>query len=371
MNVGPGRSGPGFSPFLSCDGAGAVDTSLEPEGVPETRYENLAMQTRRVVRLAIGFAVGVLFLSDAEEARALEWLRPREIEVNRVNVAPELVAATRDSPVERGRRRPLLDGVGWVVGIPSKIILWDRRVENHLVSARTEESIRRYLDDNDLDHVKVRINQYAPVDDWRRLRANKTVGWGYRYTLGALSVAGEAILPGRLIGGDHYNPFTATIHLYSDVPAIALHEGGHAKDFTRRRLPGTYALVTALPFGSLWPEAIATGDAIAYAENRDDAHLERESYRILFPAYGTYLGGSLGDFTAPLALPIYAGAVVAGHAVGRVQARLVPDTDGDGVFGESDHVPAAGVQAAYHESAEPDRGDDGASARLPRCRSDR
>jgi hypothetical protein len=255
-----------------------------------------------------------------EDARAFDWLRPREIDVSRVNVAPELVAATRKSPIERGKPRPVLDGVGWVFGIPSKVILWDQRVENHNVSTDTEEAIRRYLDDNDLDHVKVRINQYAPLDDWRRLRANKTVGWGYRYTLGALSVAGEAILPGRLFGGDHYNPFTGTIHLYSDVPAIALHEGGHAKDFTRRLFPGTYALVTALPFGSLWPEAIATGDAIAYAGQQGDAELERETYRILFPAYGTYVGGSIGDYATPVALPVYAGAIVAGHAVGRVQS---------------------------------------------------
>jgi len=298
-------------------------------------------------------AVGALVPPVADDAHGCDWLKPREIQVTRVNVAPELVEATRDSQIERGKRRPVLDGVGWVFGIPSKVILWDRRVENHDVSANTEESIRRYLDDNDLDHVKVRINQYAPLEDWRRLRANKTVGWGYRYTIGALSVAGEAILPGRVFGGDRYNPFTGTIHLYSDVPAIALHEGGHAKDFTRRSLPGTYALVTALPFGSLWPEAIATGDAIAYAGQQADPELERESYRILFPAYGTYLGGSIGDFVAPVALPIYAGAVVAGHAVGRVQARMVPDgeatvmADGDGI------VSLPEIQVAHEEPAEP------------------
>jgi hypothetical protein len=108
--------------------------------------------------------------------------------------------------------------------------------------------------------VKVRINQYAPLDDWRRLRKNKTVRWGYRYMFGALSVAGEAIFPGSLFGGDRYNPWTATVHLCSDVPAIALHEGAHAKDFTRRDWPDSYAFVTAIPFGDLWPEAIASGD---------------------------------------------------------------------------------------------------------------
>ena len=164
----------------------------------------------------------------------------------------------------------------------------------------------------------------------------------------------EAILPGRLIGGDHYNPFTGTIHLYSDVPAIALHEGGHAKDFTRRALPGTYALVTALPFGNLWPEAIATGDAITYAGQQADPELERESYRILFPAYGSYLGGSVGDYVTPVALPIYAGAVVAGHAVGRVQARLVPDAEAEAMTDGNEIKPLPEVQVSHEEPMEPD-----------------
>jgi hypothetical protein len=152
-------------------------------------------------------------------------LAPREIVVDRPIAAPELVALTQRAPIERGKPRKVLDGAGWVFGIPAKIILWDRRVENHRVSATTEGTIAEYLADNDLEHVKVRINQYAPLEDWRRLRKNRTVGWPLRYTIGTLSVAAEAVFPGRLLGGDHYNPWTATIHLYSDVPAIAIHEG--------------------------------------------------------------------------------------------------------------------------------------------------
>lgn len=312
-------------------------------------------------RLPLGLALGIACLASTSAARGADWLEPREIHVDRVNVAPELVEHTRGSQIERGTRRPVLDGVGWVFGIPSKIILWDRRVDNHDVSAETEEAIRRYLDDNDLDHVKVAINQYAPLDDWRRLRANKTVGWGYRYTLGALSVAQEAILPGRLFGGDHYNPFTATIHLYSDVPAIALHEGGHAKDFTRRNYPGTYAIAAGLPIVSLWPEAIATGDAIAYAEAHRDADLERESYRVLYPAYGTYVAGALRPFAAPVALPVFAGAVVAGHAVGRAQARMVPDaapgTAGDTALAADGIAPLPGIHVTHEEAGSPEPAD--------------
>jgi hypothetical protein len=251
---------------------------------------------------------------------------PREIAVARKNVAPELVEATREDQIERGKPRPVIDGLGWFFGIPGKVILWDRRVENHNVSAETEDVMEQYLADNELDHVKVRINQYEPLEDWKRLTKNRTVGWPYRYTIGALSVAGETLFPGRLFGGDHYNPWTATIHLYSDVPSIALHEGGHAKDFTRRNLPGTYGLVGGLPFVNLWPEAIASGDAIAYAEKQGEPKLEKETYRILYPAYGTYLGGNVANLlVAPIAVPIYAGTVVAGHVAGRTKANGVSE----------------------------------------------
>lgn len=253
-------------------------------------------------------------------------MEPREISLARRNVAPELVAATKDSQIERGKPRPVIDGVGWFFGIPGKIVLWDRRVENHDISAVTELAISKYLDDNRLDHVKVRLNQYAPLDDFRRLRKNKAMGWPYRYTIGALSVTGEAVFPGRLFGGDHYNPFTATVHVYSDVPAIALHEGGHAKDLTRRKFPGTYALVAGLPVVDLWPEALATGDVLAYAKKQPDRALEQEAYNILYPAYGTSIGGAAGNVGGlPVGIPVYAGAVVAGHVAGRKQARTVAD----------------------------------------------
>jgi len=262
-------------------------------------------------------------------------LAPREIVVEEPIAAPELVALTKAAPIERGKPRKVLDGAGWVFGIPSRIILWDRRVENHRVSATTEGTIAGYLADNDLDHVKVRINQYAPLEDWRRLRGNKTVGWPLRYTVGTLSVASEAIFPGRLLGGDHYNPWTATIHLYSDVPAIALHEGGHAKDFARRRWPGLYAVAFGLPISELYPEAIATGDALAYAAGRKDEALVAEGHRILYPAYGTYLGGAAGEAVGmTIGLPVYAGAVVAGHVAGRMPTGHDGET-ADAPAGES------------------------------------
>src|SRR4051812_42059234 len=67
--------------------------------------------------------------------------------------------------IERGEPRPVLDAVGWTLGIPGKVILWDRRVDRHQVSPETEQAIADYLAANDLTSVKVRLNQYAPGDE--------------------------------------------------------------------------------------------------------------------------------------------------------------------------------------------------------------
>jgi hypothetical protein len=268
---------------------------------------------------ASGFAItALLVLSGCNP------LTPRTIAHTGYRVAPELQAIT-GPPIERGKPRPIIDSVGWVFGIPGRLLLWDPKIDNHHISHHSEAVLAGYLVDNDLHHVKVRLNQYAPLQDWHRLRANKTVGWGYRYTLGTLSLLGEAILPGRIFGGDHYNPFTATAHIYSDLPSIALHEAAHAKDFSRRDYPGTYALAYLLPVVPLWHESIATRDVLAYTEASGDEHLQREAYRILYPAYGTYVGGALGFAVPRYADPIYFCSVLIGHAAAHHHAYAVPE----------------------------------------------
>ncbi|MFM7518253.1 MAG: hypothetical protein ACKO3V_15045, partial [Pirellula sp.] len=43
-------------------------------------------------------------------------LVPRAIDNSKQNIAPELIAANT-LPIERGKPRPIIDGIGWVVGI--------------------------------------------------------------------------------------------------------------------------------------------------------------------------------------------------------------------------------------------------------------
>ncbi len=245
-------------------------------------------------------------------------LHPHPIDMSR-NGLPATLTSASESQIERGKPRPVIDAIGWVWGIPSKILLWDRRMENHDVSPATQQTIENYLADNGLDEVKVRLNQYRPIDDWRRLTRNTSVAWPWRYTFGAISVLGETVIPGRLFGGDHYNPYTGTIHLYSDVPAVALHEGAHAKDFARRTYPGTYA--AAYLITPLWHERVATNDALAYADFSGDPKLQVETRQVLYPAYGTYVGSSLGNFVPSASFPLYIGSVLVGHGIAWQQTK--------------------------------------------------
>ena len=51
--------------------------------------------------------------------------------------------------------------------------------------------------------------------------------------------------------------------------------------------------------------------------------LERQAYTVLYPAYGTYVGGAIGTVLPPVSFPAYYGSVILGHAAGRWQASSV------------------------------------------------
>lgn len=228
-----------------------------------------------------------------------------------------------EAQIERGRPNRVLDKSDWVWpgSWLGKLILWDRRVDNHQIGGETEEMMRRYLAHNGLDHVKVRLNMYAPRDEFRRTVRNRSVGAGWRYTVGMIAWLQYTILPGRIFGGDNYNPYANTINLYSDIPAIAVHEGGHAKDFADRKWKGTYAFAYVIPFVNLYHEALASSDALGYLLAAESPEAVAEGYRIMHPAYGTYVGSNAAFVFPEYAFPVTAGVVAAGHVTGRVTGR--------------------------------------------------
>lgn len=234
-----------------------------------------------------------------------------------------------DEPqIVRGKPHALLDASDWIWpgSLLGKLLLWNWKVDRHHISPETEEALRAYIEANELQDVKVRLNAYSVGDEWRRTMRNKAVGPGWRYTLGFLSWLGYTIMPQRFFGGDNYNPYSNTINIYSDIVPIALHEGGHAKDFARRTYKGTYgALYSFVPFFNLYPEAIATSDALSYSLEIGDAENLRGGYHVLYPAYGTYLGGNFGQFAGPWYYAFMVAGVIPGHIVGRIKGAMVED----------------------------------------------
>lgn len=223
--------------------------------------------------------------------------------------------------VEYGRPAPVIDAVGWVVGIPAKLLMLNHRVANHNVSIETDMALQEYLAQNGLDKVKVRVNQYDPCGEWERLVQNESVCWPIRYTFGTLSVVGYTLLPGRIFGDDQYNPYTNTVYLYSDVPAIGLYLGGHAKDYAQRPYKGLHAVAYLVPGVNVIHEARAANDALGYLRTFGTPEEIRDGYLAIDPAFAVRSSLPLMSVGVNVILP----SAIAGHLVGHCQAAAVPE----------------------------------------------
>ncbi|WCL47765.1 hypothetical protein [Leptospira sp. GIMC2001] len=248
---------------------------------------------------------------------------------------------TEDDPqFESGVEYQILDDIGnYIFSIPSKLILMSWRLNDHKISDATKQTMQNYIRENNLRDVKVRFNQYAPISELKRIWRNDSINPIVKYSFGLLGWFVYAVLPERLfaglLGGDHYNPFSNSIHLYSNVPAIAIHEGGHAKDFNQRKYKTLYAGIYSIPvIGAFYHEAVATDDAIVYFEHNHKNEDIDESYKILVPAYSTYVGGSIGEVVQT---PYSIVAVIPGHIYGRYKAWKFRKARRIGEFKNSDH----------------------------------
>ncbi|TGK31506.1 hypothetical protein EHQ12_19070 [Leptospira gomenensis] len=226
---------------------------------------------------------------------------------------------------EEGEPYWIVDFLGNVFGSLTKLILWNRKMNSHSFSEETKNYLKAYIRENNLKDVKVRFNQYAPISDLQQLIRSETVHPVLKYTIGIFNWLIGAILPERvfagLLGGDHYNPYSNTINLYSDLPSVVLHEGGHSKDFALRKYKSLYSLGYTIPFiGPLYPEARASDDALRYIRHKCDLKSELVAYRTLYPAYATYATGPLLSSLNPL---IGLVASVPGHVVGYVKEKKV------------------------------------------------
>jgi hypothetical protein len=240
-------------------------------------------------------------------------------------------------------------------------------VDNHDVGPEVEQSLEEYLRANGLCNTKVRLNQYAPGGEWQRLARNREMPGFWRYTFGAIAVSFYTIFPERLLagfpiigGGDHYNPYTNTMSIYSGSRPIVLHEAGHARDFANqanRHWKGFYAGLRGIPLVglpvALWQEAVASNDALSWELATGDSRRSKAAYRTLYPAYGTYLGGTAQTaasfFTEGWILyAIQYGVVVVGHVAGQTRALFVRER-ADGLEPELRGAPPGAEPAALAE----------------------
>ena len=259
--------------------------------------------------------------------------------------------------VERGEEFPVLDGVGWAVGIPGKVLLWNRRVDNHHISAGTEEQLVNYMAQNGLYDTKVRLNQYNPGDEWRRLVKNQHVAPGWKYTFGAIDTLAYTIFPGRIFGGDRYSPYTNSVHVYSDVPSLAQLPAAYAKDVNTRVYPGTYVFTQSIAGLNLIHETINTRDVLADTESNSSPDEQREALDVLSPRYGLALGGTVGSFVNlnPATGAIELVGLLGGHAVGRYRSSQIPGEQDQPYYSRTATPSETEVQQASHESESDDQ----------------
>jgi hypothetical protein len=185
-----------------------------------------------------------------------------------------------------------LDGVGfrgisYIGNLPYKLILFSKDVGNY-PREKTQKYISSYVAESGLENVTVRIGHNRILKDTIKLFKDKK--------LKNISLLGRIFLgiPATLIGGlfskltraDYYNPFTRTAVIYSDVPAIAIHELAHAKDYQNIESPSLYSLLRYTGIGTLYQELKASIMAHKYIKTKDK---KEKTWRYLAPALATYV----------------------------------------------------------------------------------
>ena len=234
------------------------------------------------------------------------------------SAAPYVGKNPENPQFERGRPFLPLDFFGDLISKPFQLLFWSRGYGNHRISPETEEALAKFLIYYQLTDVKVRINQWAPHKEIVRVFKNPHIAWPYKILFLPSTLISSLI--GRPFSGllmsDYYDPASNTVHIFSDEVSIALHEGSHAEDFASRKWKGTYALVRILPGINVFQEGVASDTVFYYLEAKGEYDQLLRSYRVLYPAYSTYIVSYIS--ASPFAL---IGAIGVGHLIGQAHVH--------------------------------------------------
>lgn len=221
--------------------------------------------------------------------------------------------AKEDIAVYTGPSNYLIDGLRTVASIPNKIMLWNSKVGSGHVSNETIDKMRTFLHENNLHDVAIFADTYRPLEVCRRIFSNPKTNLLAKCTLGIKASIYGALPLSKLLGMDHYDPASNSVHISSDHLAIALHECGHAKDFNTKKCPMLYAGIETLtpwilnilqkgsPQGSafinysmtLHKEYEATMNARDYLRSKKMYSTLQNAWKVLIPAYMTYLASPI------------------------------------------------------------------------------
>lgn len=181
--------------------------------------------------------------------------------------------------------------VSFVGNLPTKALFLSTKIGSY-PKQETQNYVKEYLRNSKLEDTTVRIGHSRILKDVLRLFSDKK--------LKKTSLLGRILLgiPTTLYGGliakltraDHYNPFTKTAVIYSDVPAIAMHELGHAKDYQEKNSPTLYSLARVFAPVMLYQEYVASRKAYKNLKENE----KWQSYRYLMPAFSTYIAPVAG-----------------------------------------------------------------------------
>ena len=192
----------------------------------------------------------------------------------------------------------LADSVGRVSGLPAALLVGQEKAHKWLQNydaEKFEEDFKHLQKDPRLKNTLVRLGHADPVDSIKRIWKNKKLS-PYLKTVGTISEIPNSLIS-TLERNNSYNPITDEAHIYSNIPEIAHHELGHARDINSRN-KDVNAL--AMLLDSKLP--IKAGPFTQFLETRANQEAEKgylgdkkEFRRRLWPGRGTYWATLLGS----------------------------------------------------------------------------